>query len=316
MTTRSSRTVRSPSFPSFDRNNLWVERTRDLASNDIERSVIEGAINAMSDGEVTAALASLRIGMDEEEVEDPLVTGTPAATAPVAKPPPVTVEDGSSNNGHTGENSDSDDDPTNRYSLPDIRAPPLPHPTPRPDGTVPSSRGPDIPDIPVQPYVSQRHVRYEEPRRVDLPREFARESTTDSMRARRAPIPTIESQSKPPTKFKGEDSTFIKVDVFLKKMERYLRNGHGLDLATEDIADYMFDSLNDYAHRWFETVRRPYPYLFSHFNRDLRARYVPANYKDQLSDEYESVQQGDERLFTDYLTKLRDYEAMLEDTSV
>jgi hypothetical protein len=101
----------------------------------------------------------------------------------------------------------------------------------------PSSRGPDIPDIPVQPYVSQRRVRYEEPRRVDLPREFAREPTTDSMRARRTPIPTIESQSKPPTKFKGEDSTFIKVDVFLKKMERRrLRNGHGLDLATEDIA--------------------------------------------------------------------------------
>src|ERR1700685_1758034 len=159
MTTRSSRTVRSPSFPSFDRNNLWIERTRDLASNDIERSVIEGEIRAMSDGEVTAALASLHIGKDEEEVQDPLVTGTTAATAPVARPPPVAVEDGSS---HADENSDSDDDPTNRYSLPEIRAPPpLPHPTPRPDATVPSSRGPDIPDIPVQPYVSQRRVRYE-----------------------------------------------------------------------------------------------------------------------------------------------------------
>src|SRR5271170_6847715 len=82
------------------------------------------------------------------------------------------------------------------------------------------------------------------------------------------------------------------------------------------LTGYMFDSLDDYAHRWFETVRKPYPYLFSHFNRDLRARYIPVNYKDQLNDEYESVQQGDERLFTDYLTELRDYEAMLGDTSV
>lgn len=99
-------------------------------------------------------------------------------------------------------------------------------------------------------------------------------------------------------------------------MERYLRNGHGLDLSTEDIADFMFDSLDDYAHRRFERVRKPYPYLFSHFNRDLRARYIPVNYKEQLNDEYESVQQGDERLFSDYLTELRDYEAMLEDTSI
>src|SRR5271155_5121943 len=250
MATRSSRTVRSPSFPSFDRSHLWIERTRDLASHDIQRPVIEGEINAMSDGEVTAALASLRIGKDEEEVEDPLVTGTaPAATAPVAKPQPVTVEDGRSNNGDTGENSDSDD-PTNGYSRPEIPAPPLP--TARPDDAITSSRhGPDIPDIPVEPYISQRRLRYEEPRRADIPREFARESTTDSMRARRTPIPTIESQSKPPSKFKGEDSSFIKVDVFLKKMERYLRNGHGLDLAMDDIADYMFDSLDDYAHRWF-----------------------------------------------------------------
>src|ERR1700685_1670266 len=109
MTTRSSRTVRSPSFPSFDRNNLWIERTRDLASNDIERSVIEGEIRAMSDGEVTAALTSLHIRKDEEEDKAPLVTGTPAATAPVARPPPVAVEDGSS---HADENSDSDEDPT------------------------------------------------------------------------------------------------------------------------------------------------------------------------------------------------------------
>ena len=86
-------------------------------------------------------------------------------------------------------------------------------------------------------------MTYEDPRCISMPREFARESTTDSMPARHTPIPTIESQSKPPTRFKGEDSTFIKVDVFLKKMERYLRNGHGLDLATEDIVDYMFDSL-------------------------------------------------------------------------
>jgi hypothetical protein len=34
-----------------------------------------------------------------------------------------------------------------------------------------------------------------------------------------------------------------------------------------------------------------------------------------MNDEYESVQQGDDRLFTDYLTELRDYKAMLGDTS-
>lgn len=48
---------------------------------------------------------------------------------------------------------------------------------------------------------------------------------------------------------------------------------------------------------------------------DLRARHMPINYKDQLNDEYESVQQGDDRLFTNYLTELRDYEATLGDTS-
>jgi hypothetical protein len=62
-------------------------------------------------------------------------------------------------------------------------------------------------------------------------------------------------------------------------------------------------------------VRKPYPYLFAHFNRDLRARYIPSNYKEQLTDENETVQQGDDRLVTDYLTELRDYEVMLGDTT-
>jgi len=124
----------------------------------------------------------------------------------------------------------------------------------------------------------------------------------------------IQSQTKPPTKFKGEEMSFLKVDMFLKKMERYLRAGHGLDLSMEDISDYIFDSLDDYAYRWFDNIRKPYPYLFSQFDRDLCQRYIPINYKDQLADEYEAVKQGD-RVFGDYLTELGDYEAMLGDVS-
>ena len=69
--------MRSPTFPSFDRKDLWVERTRDLALNDFDRAVIEGEINAMTDEEVTAALASsaakkLRVARRrKEDVQDP-----------------------------------------------------------------------------------------------------------------------------------------------------------------------------------------------------------------------------------------------------
>jgi hypothetical protein len=34
-----------------------------------------------------------------------------------------------------------------------------------------------------------------------------------------------------------------------------------------------------------------------------------------LTDEYETVQPGDDRLFTDYLSELRDYEAIRGDTT-
>src|ERR1700685_2529294 len=316
MASRSSRTVRSPSFPTFDRSDLWIERTRDLASSDMQRSVIEGEINAMSDEEVTAALASLRVGIEEEDVLDPLLPETaPAATAPATEIRSVTVEDVNSDdgdsNGHNGAISDDDDDPTNRYSLPEI---PAPRPTSDPTASLP--RVPRVPDLPVEPYVSPRRVRYDEFPRISVPRDFARESTTESVRARRTPIPTIESQTKPPTKFKGEEMSFLKVDVFLNKMERYLRAGHGLDLSTEDIGDYIYDSLDGYAYRWFHTIPKQAPYLYRHFDRDLRQRYVPVNYKDQLADEYEAVKQGDDRLFTDYLTELRDYEDMLADVTL
>jgi hypothetical protein len=63
-------------------------------------------------------------------------------------------------------------------------------------------------------------------------------------------------------------------------------------------------------------LRKPYPYLFRQFDKDLRAHYVPLDYKDQLYDEYEAVVQGDDRSFSDYLTELRDYEAMLDDVSI
>jgi hypothetical protein len=63
-------------------------------------------------------------------------------------------------------------------------------------------------------------------------------------------------------------------------------------------------------------LRKPYPYLFRHFDKDFRALYVPWDYKDQLYDEYESIVQGDDRSFNDYLTELSHYEAMLNDVSV
>jgi len=42
--------------------------------------------------------------------------------------------------------------------------------------------------------------------------------------------------------------SFIKADVFLKKLERYLRAGHGLDLIVEDTSDSVHDSLDGSAH--------------------------------------------------------------------
>src|SRR5947207_6005488 len=125
MTSRPKRTMRSPTFPSFDRKDLWVERTRDLALNDLNRAVIEGEINAMTDEEVTAALAS---SADREDVQDPPIA------APATGPKPVTVTDDNSSD----EDNEEDDDPTNRYSMP-----------------LPPPRNPRLGlDIPVRPYVS------------------------------------------------------------------------------------------------------------------------------------------------------------------
>ena len=292
----SRRTARSPQFGSLDRKDLWVERTRDATLTDVAKYGIEVEIGAMTDEEVTAALASIRheeassvLEDEKEEVQDP-----PLSMPGVPKHVTVTDDD------------NNDEDPTDRYSMPFTRVTDT--------------------EVPIHPYVSQQRppVRFDQPvhplprnsvPRDSVPRDL-RESTTDSVRARRAPIPTIESQTKPPAKFKGEEMSFVKVDVFLKKMERYLRTGHGLDLSLEDISDYVLDSLDAYAYRWFETLRKPYPYLFRQFDNDLRARYVPLDYKDQLYDEYEAVVQGDDRSFNDYLTELRDYEAMLNDVSI
>jgi hypothetical protein len=154
----------------------------------------------------------------------------------------------------------------------------------------------------------------EEHLRPSVTRSF-RESTADSVRARRAPVPTIESQTKPPSKFKGEEMSFIKVDVFLRKLERYLRNGHSINLSTEDISDYVLDSLDDYAFRWFDRLPKATPYIFAQFDKDIRARYVPIDYKDQLHSEYMAVKQSDDRSFNDYWTELKDYEALLGDLS-
>src|SRR5437667_1223563 len=98
----------------------------------------------------------------------------------------------------------------------------------------------------------------------------------------------------------------------MKKLERYLTGGHGLDLKNDDVTDHILDNLDGFAYRWFDTLHRPFPYLFSRFDRDLRARYVPADYQTQLLDQYESTKQGD-RAFDDYHTELCDFEAMLGD---
>jgi Retrotransposon gag protein len=311
--------ARSPVFATFDRKLLWLRRSRAGSLTDFDKAALVGEIEAMSDEAITAALASA--DSKEGDVEDappPPPPRGPATSAP--GPKPVTVQDGSDPSdpsepsNPSNSNVSDDEDPTDRYS----KLPRSPTP-PRRSAT----RQPPKDEIPVHPYVTDKHVRYKSPfeqfeRRYASapPREpFMRESTTDSMRARRAPVPTIESQTKPPTKFKGEEMSFIKVDVFLKKMERYLRAGHGLDLSIDDIGDYVFDSLDDYAYRWFHTLPKPSPYLFARFDQDLRKRYVPINYKDQLADEYDAVKQGNDRLFTDYLTELRDYEDMLGDVT-
>jgi hypothetical protein len=155
--------------------------------NDLDRPVIEGEINAMTDEEVTAALA---LSAEREDVEDPPIT------APATGSKPVTVTDDNSSD----EDNEEDDDPTNRYSMP-----------------LPPPRNPRLGlDIPVRPYVSQkdRSERYEADSRFSVPRDL-REQTIESVRARRAPIPTIESQTKPPSKFKGEEMSFIKVNLLL-----------------------------------------------------------------------------------------------------
>jgi Retrotransposon gag protein/Retroviral aspartyl protease/Zinc knuckle len=316
--------ARSPVFATLDRKLLWIQRTRDESLTDFDKAALVGEIIAMTDEAVSAALASFRL--KEEDVEDS-PSPPPAPAPPAPGPRPVTVEDVGSNDPSDRNVSDDDEDPTDRYNT--IPLPPSPPPAPRrqPPRETPKD------DIPVHPYVPQRRARYEEPdpsrefRRTEPifaprtsftphPGEFMREMTTESMRARRAPVPTIESQTKPPNKFKGEEMSFIKVDVFLKKMERYLRAGHGLDLSVDDIGDYIFDALDDYAYRWFHTLHKPSPYLFAQFDKDLRKRYVPINYKDQLADEYDAVRQGNDRLFTDYLTELHDYEDMLGDVTL
>jgi hypothetical protein len=117
----------------------------------------------MSDGGITAALASFET--KEEEVDDPL------PNVPATRHRPVTVEVVNSSVG------DDDDDPTNRYR--ESSSPEYPYST----------------SAQVDYSPQRRSVRYVDPR-VGAPRDTLRdfrESTTDSMRARSA---TIESQTK------------------------------------------------------------------------------------------------------------------------
>jgi hypothetical protein len=191
--------MRSPIFPSLDHKSLWIKRTRDLALNNIEKAVVEGGINAMTDEEVTAALASIRHEETSSVLEDGRVEVLDPPLSMQARVPKLVIV-----------TDDDNDVPTDRYSMP--------------------FTGVTNPDVPVRPYVSPQRppLRFDQPvpglsrdsvPRDSVPHDF-RESTTDSVRARRTPIPTIESQTKPPAKFKSEEMSFVKVDVFLKKMER------------------------------------------------------------------------------------------------
>ena len=97
--------MRSPVFASFDRKALWLDRIRDPALMDIDKASIEAEINAMTEEDVSAALAQLREELSreseerkEEDVSDPL-PGMMALSGRIT----VTVED--------------ELDPTNHYSM-------------------------------------------------------------------------------------------------------------------------------------------------------------------------------------------------------
>jgi hypothetical protein len=124
----------------------------------------------------------------------------PPVSISTGVPKPVTITD----------DDNDDDDPTNRYSTPFIHQSDL--------------------DIPVHPYISQQRppMRFDDPvprfSRSSVPhdsilRDF-RELITESISARRTPVPTTESRTKPPMMFKGEEKSFVKVDVFLKRLKR------------------------------------------------------------------------------------------------
>jgi hypothetical protein len=59
----------------------------------------------------------------------------------------------------------------------------------------------------------------------------------------------IESQIKSPKIFKDEKYSYIAIDIFLRKLERYLRVGLEMELELEDISDAALDSLDGYAYR-------------------------------------------------------------------
>src|SRR3982074_99853 len=88
-----------------------------------------------------------------------------------------------------------------------------------------------------------------------------------------------------------------------------------MDLASDDVEDAVMDSLNGYTYRWFETINKPAPYLFRQFKSDLKGRYVPANFKTKLLNQYENTKQ-EKRTFDDYLTELKDLESMLGEDAV
>jgi hypothetical protein len=106
--------------------------------------------------------------------------------------------------------------------------------------------------------------------------------------------------------------SYVAVDVFLQKLQRYLRVGLGLT-DVDDLSDVLLDHLDGYAYRWFQSKKnKKTPYMFSDFSKDLKQRYVPVDYVSKLIDEYEKVRQGS-RTFDDYHTELLDYENMLDD---
>jgi transposase InsO family protein len=279
---------RSPVFNTQDKKDLYILLTRDLATDELKQTIRDRIIG-MTNTSVRAELATIDPSRSEshEESEEEEV--------PFTEPGPSGTHDESFDN----------DDPKGKK--------PVEEPEDTKDKKKPKDHGKPVPSDDPESSDSDSSNKDKDkgkrPRNTTAPLDPRDMSMTPGTFQKRY-LRTIESQTKPPKAFKGEERSYIAVDVFLRKLERYLRVGLEMELDLEDISDAALDSLDGYAYRWFQTLPKKSPYLFNQFELDLKARYVPSDYKNKLMDDYEKVRQGT-RSFDDYLTELLDFETML-----